>query len=48
MPLALSSCVLFISNLQLVNGGQFVSITFLFASFAAGTPAAVLVTVLFP
>ena len=42
---ALSIWVLFILLMQLVNGAQFLNITFLLVSFAA---AAVLLTVIFP
>ena len=45
MYLALSTCVLLISFVQLVNGAQFLNITFLLVLFAA---AAVLLTVIVP
>ena len=45
---ALSFCVLFILLKQLVNGAQFLNITFLLVLFAAAPPAAVLLTVIFP
>ena len=35
ISLALSTCVLFISLMQLVNGAQFLNITFLFLLFGA-------------
>ena len=40
MPLALSTCVLLISLMQLVNGTQFLNITFLLVLFAASAAAA--------
>ena len=45
---ALSIWVLFILLMQLVNGAQFLNITFLFVLFAAAPSAAVLLTVIFP
>ena len=46
---ALSIWVLFILLMQLVNGAQFLNITFLLVLFAAAAPsAAVLLTVIFP
>ena len=45
---ALSIWVLFILLTQLVNGAQFLDITFLAALFAAAPSAAVLLTVIFP
>ena len=42
MSLALSICVLFVSLMQLVNGAQFLSITFL--SQLLATPAAIATT----
>ena len=48
MSLALSTCVLLISLMQLVNGVQFLNITFLFVLFASASAAAVLPTILFP
>ena len=45
---ALSICILFILLMQLVNGAQFLNITFLLVLFAAAAPlAAVLLTVIF-
>ena len=43
MSLALSICVLLISLIQLVNGAQFLNITFLLILFAATPATAVLV-----
>ena len=40
ISLALSTCVLFISLMQLINGTQFLNITFLLVSFASASPAA--------
>ena len=40
MSLALSICVLLISLIQLVNGAQFLNITFLLALFTAAAAAA--------
>ena len=48
MYLALSTCVLFFSLMQLVNGAQFLNITFLLGLFAAATSAAVLLTLIVP
>ena len=45
---ALSTCVLFISLMQLVNEAQFSNITFLFVLFAAAPSASVLLAVIFP
>ena len=45
MSLALSTCVLLISLIQLVNGAQFLNITFLLVLFASASAAAVLLTV---
>ena len=44
MSLALSTCVLLISLMQLVNGAQFLNITFSLVLFAAAPSAAVLLT----
>ena len=44
--LALSTCVLLISLMQLVNGAQFLNITFLLVLFASASAAAVLLTVI--
>ena len=46
MFLALSICVLLISLIQLVNGAQFLNITFILVLFAAAPAAAVLVTLI--
>ena len=48
MSLALSTCVLFISLMQSVNGASFLNITFLLALFAAAAPAVVFGTVIVP
>ena len=49
MSLALSTCVVLISLMQLVNGSQFLNITFLLVLFAsASAAAAVLLTVIVP
>ena len=48
MPLALSTCVLLISFMQIVNGAQFLNITFLLVLFASASAAAVLLTVIVP
>ena len=48
MSLALSTCVLLISLMQLVNGAQFLNITFFLVSFASAPAAAVLLTVIIP
>ena len=48
MPLALSSCVLFISLMQSVNGAQFLNIAFLLILFAAAGATVVFGTVLVP
>ena len=48
MSLPLSTCVLLISLIQLVNGAQFLNITFLLILFAAAPAAAVLLAVIFP
>ena len=48
MSLALSTCVLLISLIQLVNGEQFLNITFLLLLFTASPAAAVLLTLIFP
>ena len=42
MSLALSTCVLLISLMQLVNGAQLLNITFLLVLFASASAAAVL------
>ena len=46
MSLALSICVLLISLIQLVNGAQFLNITFLSSLFTAAPAAAVLLTLI--
>ena len=50
MSLALPTCVLLISLMQLVKGAQFLNITFLLVLFAAASAAgaAVLLTVIVP
>ena len=48
MSLPLSTCVLLISLMKLVNGAQFLNITFLLMLFAAAPSAAVLLTVIVP
>ena len=48
MPLALSICLSLISLMQLVNGAQFLNITFLLVLFAAASAAAVLLTAIVP
>ena len=48
MSLALSTCVVLISLMQLVNGSQFLNITFLLVLFASASAAAVLLTVMVP
>ena len=45
---AKSNCVLFISVKQVVNGAQFLNITFLLVLFTAATSAAVFGTVIVP
>ena len=47
MSLTLSTCVLLISLMQLVNGAQFLNITFLLVLFALAPAATVLLTVMF-
>ena len=42
MSFTLSTCVLLISFMQLVNGAQFLNITFLLVLFASASAAAVL------
>ena len=46
MSLALSICGLLISLIQLVNGAQFLNITFLLILFAAAQSATVLLTLI--
>ena len=48
MSLTLSTCVLSISLMQLVNGAQFLNITFLLVLFVSASAAAVLLTVIVP
>ena len=48
MSLALPTCVLLTSLVQIVNGSQFLNITFLLALFASASAAAVLLTVIVP
>ena len=47
MSVALSICILLISLVQLVNGAQFLNITFLLVLFASAS-AAVLLTAIVP
>ena len=47
MSLAVSTCALLISLMQIVNGAQFLDITFLLVLFAAAESAALL-TVIVP
>ena len=44
----LSICSLFILSMQLVNGAQFLNITFLLVLFAAAPAPAILLSVIFP
>ena len=48
MSLALSTCVLLISLIQLVNRAQLLNITFLSVLLALASAAAVLLTVIVP
>ena len=48
MPLALSTCVLLISLMQIVNGAQFLNITFLLILLAAAAAAVLLLTIIVP
>ena len=48
MSLGLSTCVLLISLMQLVNGAQFLNITFLLVLFASASAAAVLLAAIVP
>ena len=48
MSLALSTYVLLISLMQLMNGVQFLNITFLLEFFASASAVAVLLTVIVP
>ena len=48
ISLALSTCVLFISLMQLKNGAQFLNITFLLVLFAAAPTSDVSSTVIVP
>ena len=48
MCLALSTCVLLISLMQLVNGAQFFNVIFLLILLALAPAAAVLLTVIVP
>ena len=45
---ALSICSLFILLMKLINGAQFLNITFLLVLFAAAPTAALLLTDIFP
>ena len=46
MSLALSTCLLLISIMQLVNGIQFLNITFLLVLFASASAPAMFLTVI--
>ena len=46
LSLALSACVLFITFIQIINGGQFLNISFSLALFALASAAAVFETVI--
>ena len=48
MSLVFSTCVLLISSMQIVNGAQFLNITFLLVLFAKAVATAVLLTVIVP
>ena len=48
MYFALSVSILFILLMHLVNGAQFLNITFLLVLFASAPAASVLLTVIFP
>ena len=48
MHSALSIWVLFILLMQLINGAQFLNITFLLVLFASAAAAAALLTAIFP
>ena len=48
MSLALSTCVLLISLMKLVNGEEFLNITFLLVLFPLASTAAVLLTAIVP
>ena len=48
MSVALSTSVLFISLMKLVNGAQFLHTTFLLVLFASAPAVAVLLTVIVP
>ena len=48
MSLALSTCILLISLIQLVNGAQLLNITFLSLLFTAAPAVAVLLTLIVP
>ena len=48
MSLALSTCVLLTSLMPLLNGAQFLNITFLLVLFVSASAAAVLLTVIVP
>ena len=48
MSLALSTCVLLISFMQLVNGAKFFNINLLLVLYASASAAAVLLTVIVP
>ena len=48
ISLASSTCVLLISSMHLINGAQFLNLTFLLGLFAAASAAAVLETLIIP
>ena len=48
MSLGLSTCILLISLMQLLNGAQFLNITFLLVLFTSASAVAVLLTVTVP
>ena len=48
MSLALSTCVLLISLMELVNGTQYLNIAFLLILFASASAAAVSLTTIVP
>ena len=48
MSLAISICVLFILFMQLINGAQFLNISFLLAEFASASAGAVFGSVIVP
>ena len=48
MSLALSTCVLLISLMEIVNGAQFLKITFLLVLYVSASAVAVLLKVIVP